>query len=172
MGWGSPGRIGRTFFDWGWGSGWGSPGRIAPNHFGDSAILPSWLIAQNPRSLESDILRLTVGRRPENRSPAVVRILPAQRAPNRQRAPNGVGLANCPSRRAVALTIRAPIGYGLTQPYKMPNDKGNGRPRKNHKIALKSTLVTILDNRPIQHHRHMGNNATGIWAITPSLYGQ
>jgi hypothetical protein len=28
----------------------------------------------------------------------------------------------------------------------MPANKGTGRPRKNHKITLKSTLVTILDN--------------------------
>ena len=68
--------------------------------------------------------------------------------------------------------MRAAIGYGLTQTYKMPNDKGNGRPRKYHKIALKSTLATILDNRPIQHHRHMGNNTIVVWAITLLAYGQ
>jgi hypothetical protein len=39
-------------------------------------------------------------------------------------------------------------------------------------MGAKSTPVTILDNRPIQHHRHMVNNAIGIWATTLLAYGQ
>jgi hypothetical protein len=35
-----------------------------------------------------------------------------------------------------------------------------------------ASLATIVDNRPIQRHRHMGNNDSSIWAITLLTYGQ
>jgi hypothetical protein len=35
-----------------------------------------------------------------------------------------------------------------------------------------ASLATIVDNRPIQHHRHMGNNDSSIWATTLLTYGQ
>ena len=34
------------------------------------------------------------------------------------------------------------------------------------------SLVTLCNNCPIQRYRHMGNNDSGIWEITASLYGQ
>ena len=47
-----------------------------------------------------------------------------------------------------------------------------GSARNTMESLSLNSLATILHNRPIQHHRHMGNNTIDIWVTTVSTYGQ
>ena len=49
-----------------------------------------------------------------------------------------------------------------------PLNETPARVRDTTAGASLTSLVTLRHNRPIQRYRHMGNNATGIWATTAS----